>query len=417
MGRRVVVHLYGLIMTSILTVPATGHCEASALLTIEQAVELALQQNISLRASEIGVDVARGELVGAERLSRHNPELSGGAALRIGPDALSVDATAALGQTFDLGRPRRHRITAATANVDAALDRVSLQRLRVIAGAEVAFVTCVGAKQLGALAREAESVTGDLLRISRERLSEDAGTELEVNLTALEWAQAKRSLVRSIREQHAAGLELARVLALAPDHDFALPGVMPDVRPVTATVGELTQLALEERLDLSALEGQRDQALAELAVARAEARPELTVEATYDFEEGQDHIVGIGLSLPMPFFQRNQGEIAQARARVALAELGLEDARLTVEREVHAALQRYQAAHEIAEVLGRETIERSADNLALLRASFEEGNVGFVEVLLVQRELVGAQRDAVEAEVALFRARAELELAVGSEVR
>ncbi len=398
---------------AILPVSAAAEQET---LTAERAVELALERNLELRAAEVEAELAEARLTGAEVLSPHNPEISGGAGARFSGGEAGVEAEAGLSQTFELAGQRGRRITAARAGLRAARDRLEHDRLRVAAEARRAFLRAVTARVLVELAREAEALTNDLHRIAQERLEAEAGTELEVNLAALEWLGAQRRLRRAIRREREARLELARALVLPPDEEVRLPASLPPARAVTAEPGELVRLALERRLDLAALDEQRRAAAAEIEVVRAEAAPDLRVGATYAFEDGGDHIVTLGLSLPLPLFQRNQGEIAAARARAELAEVALEHARRAVEREVRAAVERLRAAREEGELLGREALRRVSRNLELLRASFEEGEVGLVEVLLVQRDLIATRRDAAEAELELRLARIELELTVGGEV-
>lgn len=404
----------GALVVALLAVaPSSGNAEERHPMTMERAVELALERRLELREMEAELELARGGLVGAQLSSRRNPEISGGAAARISGDDLSVDAEAGISQTFELGGARRQRVAAAEAWESALLRRQEHLRLEVAAEARGAFVEAVDAGRITDLARQAETLTADLHRIARERLEADAGTELEVNLAALEWLGAQRQLRAAIRRERTSRLALCRALSLSPGVDLALPRELPEPPEVAASEGELIGRALANRPDLAAFDHVREQAEAEIGVARADAWPELTVEATYALEGGSDHIIGAGLSIPLPLFQRNQGEIAQARARAEVARVEVEAARLTIEAEVASEVQRYLAAREVAQLMSGETIGLISRNLELLRLSFEEGNVGLIEVLLVQRDLLAAQREAVEAETELHRARIALELAVG----
>lgn len=409
--------LCGLLVGSLLLLSSEAGAEEVTTWTMERAVERALEHNLSLRASAREVDLARAGLVGAEVLTTSNPELAGGAGLRLSGGEALVDAGVALEQRFALGGPRRHRVAGARAAVEVARGRYASRRAKVAAAARIAFVEAVAAGRMVALAQRAEALTEELHGMARARVEEEAGTDLEVNLAALEWARARRQLSSARQAALEARLRLSQLLALPLGRALSLPERLPAVEEVTPSEEAMVASALEQRPELFAVGQSRRQALAEVDWARAEAWPELAVEASYDLEEGQDHIVGLGLTIPIPIFHRNQGQIAEARARASLAELDEEAARRAVEQEVRAAHQRYLAARQVAELLDQETISRADANLALLRASFEEGNVGFVEVLLVQQELLAAQQEAITAMTALFRARVELELAVGNEVQ
>jgi cobalt-zinc-cadmium efflux system outer membrane protein len=375
----------------------------------------AVSQNLALRAAAHDIDLARAGLVEAG-LWPLNPELAGGAGLRMGPEEMNVDVSAGLSQAFELGRPRRHRVRAAQAAVAVAEAQWERQRLEVVLEAKEAFLRAVAAEQLVRLSDKAALLARELHRVAQERLAADAATELEVNLAALEWAQAQRSLARARLQAAQDRLALALVLSLPLTEELALPRHLPEAATLSSDEDHLVERALARRTDLLSLARRRDEAAAQLAQARAEAAPELAVEAGYELEEGQDHIVGLGLSLSLPLFHRNQGAIAAARARVDQAELEEEAGRLAVAHQVRAALVQYRAAWEVSEAFGRDTLERHERNLELLQASFDEGAVNLVEVLLMQRELLLAWNDAVAAAVELHLARAAVERAVGEEV-
>ncbi len=417
MRKKFSAHLYGALLLLTWSVrPSPGECETTEVLTMDRAIELALSRSLDLRGAEIEVDGARGALAAARSL-RNNPELSGGAGLRLADDGAAFDASAGLSQTFALGRPRRHRIAAATAGLASIRDRAELLRHEVAIETSVAWIRTVTARLHVALARTAEGLTRDLHHFAEGRRDADAGTDLEVNLAVLEQAQARRLLAQAIRDEALARIDLLRAVSFPENSSFGLPDVLPEARPVASTSDQLVDRALETRLDLAALGEGRAYADAEVRRARSEAVPDLSIEATYDLEAGSEHIVGLGLSIPLPLFDRNQSEIAEARARARLAELAVDAARLDIERHVRAAFAEYQAARDVAALSEGDTVDGHVRNLDLLRASFEEGNVGLIEVLLVQRELIAARRDAIEAAADLHAARAELELAVGSEVR
>ncbi|NIM64049.1 MAG: TolC family protein, partial [Acidobacteria bacterium] len=79
--------------------------------------------------------------------------------------------------------------------------------------------------------------------------------------------------------------------------------------------------ALQHRADLEAFRGTIESARARIEIARREVVPDLVVEAFYGREEGTDRLLGGGLGIRIPLFNRNQGAIAEARAaeRRALA--------------------------------------------------------------------------------------------------
>ncbi|MFP3940921.1 MAG: TolC family protein, partial [Thermoanaerobaculia bacterium] len=148
------------------------------------------------------------------------------------------------------------------------------------------------------------------------------------------------------------------------------------------------------------------------ALARSERMPDVTAGLRAGREEGDD-IVGLGLTIPIPLFDRNQGAVAEADAELAGARAELAVTDLAVRREVAAARARLVAALEAleaAESLGLAALE---DGLELVERSFDAGKIGSAEVILFRRELVEARRQSVEARVEAFRAAVDLAVVTG----
>ena len=408
------------VMIALAGAPAVTFAEEalpSGRLTMERVVALALERSLAIRAAEARGSLARGRLRGAEVLSPFNPELSGGGGVRFGAEGVTAEAEGGLAQAFELGGPRRRRIEVAEAQVEAASERVEAARLRVAAEARAAYVEAIAARQILRLAQEAEGLARRLHSAAEERGDAEAATDLEVNVAVIEWSAARRELAEARRRLAEADLELARVLSLPPRATIVLPEDLPPCPAVATPLEELVGRAVTVRRELAALADEVGAAEAGVALARAEGWPDLVVSATYSLEEGRDHIVGVGLSIPLPLFDRNQGEVARARAALELARVEREAAGLAVEREVAGAHAAYVAAAEAAEIWGEGVLGRVEQNLELLELALTEGSVGIVEVMRVQRELVAARRDGVESAAAVHSARARLELAVGEEVR
>ena len=91
-----------------------------------------------------------------------------------------------------------------------------------------------------------------------------------------------------------------------------------DFRDVSLDPSTLRRRALEARPDLRAAEAAQAKARADVELARANAWWDFTPQLEYQ-RIGNDNTVGVGISVPLRIFDRNQGEIARARGEVSRA--------------------------------------------------------------------------------------------------
>ena len=124
-------------------------------------------------------------------------------------------------------------------------------------------------------------------------------------------------------------------------------------------------------------------------------------------------MLGGGVVIRIPLFNRKRGAIAEARASERRAASDHEAAELRVRREVVEARIRYEAAVDVTATLQENVVGTLEDNLSLLQLSFEAGKIGWAEVLVFRREFIDSRRAFVESLANVWLASVELDLAAG----
>lgn len=404
------------------TAPAgqpTGEGETGTplLVDLRQAVSMALDVDPELKAAEANLQGAMDRLKAARIATPYNPELAGTVGRRSSPLEDSSDYSISVSQQLEIAGQRSRRIAVAESELAAA--RATVERLRLSTRLEVmsAFSEALVEQRKVGFAREAWDLTRDIHEAAVERRVAGSVTDLEVNLAAIEQARARRKLLLATRRQSESLSNLGRLLGRPPSERPEITGdLSPPHRP-SLVLDDLRQRALSERRDLAALIARGRARHDEVKLARAEAKPDLTVSATFEREEGTDDIRGLGISIPLPLFNRNRERIATASAASERARIEIERGRLEVEHDIALAWRRYQAATELVDLYEEGILEQVEDNLQLLRLSFEAGKIGLVQLLQVQHEMLEARREYVESLAELHQAHAALELAVGGEIR
>jgi outer membrane protein, heavy metal efflux system len=384
-------------------------------LTLSDAYRRAREAAGAIRAGEARVDEARGRLAAARAL-RDNPSLEAAIGRRDTAAAPIVDTSRhdlefGIAQTFEFGGKRGGRSRAATAVVEREqADSADVARL-LLAEVGVRFYEAARAREKGRLASASERAAEELVRVARVRLEQGDVAALDVNLAQTVLARARASVGRLRADEVAAVSFLRAVLRLPPQDSIVtvaeaeLAALAPEV--AAPSRGDL----LAARPDLRAADAEVRAARAEVDAARALRWPDATPAVRYSREEGTPILWG-GLTVSLPLWNRGDGERMASEARLRRAEIELEAAKARVEAETWSAYDAYVARRAAAQGL-TSMLATLDENLELARRSYETGQIGLGELLVVRRETLEARAEAVDLVFDAAVARVQLEAAAG----
>jgi cobalt-zinc-cadmium efflux system outer membrane protein len=195
--------------------------------------------------------------------------------------------------------------------------------------------------------------------------------------------------------------------------DLPMPEVPPDLEgspPWDADAVLRRVLAVHTDRRRAALETER--ARLEVDRAHAEAVPNVTIGSGYsaNYPERQ-HGAILALETPLPLWDRKQGRIQEAEARLVRAQAAEDTAALGLTQETTEALGRYRSARQRVERLMRDILPPLAEGLDAVRRGYQTGAAGvaFADVLLAEQTLGEARLRLAEAWRDLGRAMADLE--------
>ena len=293
------------------------------------------------------------------------------------------------------------------------------------AGLRAVYARAIAAgRQLDALER-LMTVNDELLRVTEARLKEGDVAPLDLNLLRVETDRLRVQTVRAkadleseiIALRTLAGLEQSEPLRLAP---------LPETPPrFDLSLAEVTDLALRGRSDVQAARLGEELGQARVNLARSEATPDVGLSAKYArtrevFEDApggafskKDQTLTFGVSVGLPVFNKNQGNIAAAASEQVAAQRQREFLEAIVKRDVALAYRRYKAAAEAYALYVTAILPRAEENLKSVRAAYGLGEFSVFEVVNEQRRLLENQTGANEALRDYYAALAELESALG----
>jgi cobalt-zinc-cadmium efflux system outer membrane protein len=365
-------------------------------LTLEQALALAEQRQPELAAAQAAVEAAEGRVQQAGALP--NPELVAGAQqLPLDRNASNQrEYVAGVAQTVPLGG------RLGKAREAEALEREVRARGLEVAHREMrkrvhqAFATALYQEQAFQIQDQAARLAARLVDLARARVTAgDAGPE-ELARAEMEAARAKAEARRSqsLDEQARRALAVAigdasldvQSLAGSLEAAFALPAL------------EAVAADLSAQPEVRQAEAGRRASAARLDLAQAERIPDLKVEALYHRLAGpKENTFDLGVSVPLPLFNRGQGRVREARAEATAAEARIRQVRNEVSLRVHEASAQLTTALANARAFKAEVLPRADTVLKAAEARHAAGDIALAELLPVRRDRAGVQLAYLEA--------------------
>jgi cobalt-zinc-cadmium efflux system outer membrane protein len=351
------------------------------------------------------VRVARG--LAEQAAARPNPTLGFEAENLAVHDTTGVAArqdTLSVSQALELGGKRTARMAAGRAEVGAAQAGLEQRQADFAADLAIAYAAAEAGARKAALLREDLGRAQEDVRAAEALVK--AGKEADVRAgQARANAAAAQADVEAAQADAAEALSRLSSLAGAP---APFTGIAVSLRD-TAQAQPLPAAALPADAPvLVAARAAREAAARQTDVERSRAAPDLTVSVGARRYEGIGGTgVVAGLSLPLPLFDRNRGNVAAASGRLAAADARLRAAQYDAGADWRAASAQARAGQaRLKAALEAETV--AADSYRLTRIGYDAGRTPLIELLGVRRALLDAQTRVLNARFARIRAEATL---------
>ena len=384
-------------------------------LTLRQALALALLRNPQLAAFSWQVRAREAETLQAGLLP--NPELGIEMENFAGSGSFSgagaAETTVTLSQLVELGGKRARRRSAASLEGRLAGWDFEAKRLDVVTDTAKAFIHVLAAQERLSQAEELAGLAERFFGTVSERV--EAGKVSPVEQTR---AQVPLSEARIARDRARIALNASRkeLTALwgedAPAFERAV-GSLEEIAPVPAEA-RLAAL-LEQNPDVARWRTEDQQRSARLALARANAIPDVTLYAGgRNLQETGDNTFVAGLSIPLPVFDRNQGGIAAARAARSQTRQEGRAARNRTRAALAAAYRELSASFGEVQTMKQKILPAATASFEATDLGYREGKFGFLAVLDAQRTLFDVKGRYLEALTAYHQARAEVERLIGA---
>lgn len=386
---------------------------AAAAFTSESAVRQALANNADLAAVRLTVEEARGRLAKAGRLA--DPELES----ELKPNVRGREGVLGFGLTQRFPLTARLRLEKAVSRAELAVAEaeVSDAERRLAAEVALAAVDWLALGTQRALKERQLANSRELVEAANRAAGVGEGSALEAAQFDLEAQQLVTQLLQLDTGYSALLGELRPLLGVPAPEPIEITGTLPEV----AVVGT-EAVALSRRADHQAALARREAAERALALVRANRWQDLGVGLLGEMERAedapagirQDNFAGLRLSLPLPFWNRNQGRVQEATATAQRRVKESEALAFRIRAEVEAAERQMAVAARLAGEVTATLLPKAAqleERLAKLRA---EGQASLADVLRARERRLQLESTRLEAVRDFHRARVRLDIATGA---
>lgn len=389
--------------------------EPAGELRLRDALALALLHSPKL--AEFAWSVRISEARSLQAGLRPNPELEieveefGGAGPR--KEFNAAETSIYLSQLIELGGDRAARRRLAGWENHVANADYEAERLAVLADVTLGFIDVLAAQESHILAEDLHRISQETLDVVAERVKAGKVSPLEETKASIELADKKIDLTNARSNLVVARKRLASTWG-SPSPQFATAaGTLNQVKAIP-TLDALETL-VHKNPALTRWAGEMEQRLAELALERAERIFDLTLSAGVKrFEESDDYAFTVGMSLPIPVFDRNQGGVREARYRVARTEHQKKAARMRITTALTESYEALASARAEALALENEVLPAAGRAFEAARRGYRQGKFGYLEVLDAQRTFAQANARLLDARARYHRAVALVESLVGT---
>ncbi|CAM3705908.1 TolC family protein [Mucilaginibacter galii] len=226
----------------------------------------------------------------------------------------------------------------------------------------------------------------------------------------------QNELVENERQLNDLQTEL-KTLLVVKETQFVIPQISAPITETVLDPAALAQQAKNSRADYLVNQYTLAQNNDNLILQKALAKPDVTVGASYDQNSSYArHYVGLQISVPLPFFNRNQGNIKSAQLLAQSQEFVLQNNELQVKNDVYTAVQQYRLSQQLLSKNETDFYERYDQIFNAMLKSFQQRQISLPEFIDFFDSYKETKIKILQLQLNLQKSIADLNYAVGTNV-
>jgi len=401
--------------------------QVTAGVSFDQLAQTAMVQNKSLQAAREQLRQAEGRLKQAQL--RPNPTLDASRTTDVlfaneGETGFGIT----LSQPFELGGKRGKRMQVAEAEVELAKAAIADTERQLMGQLRTAYLRAAETSARLNFFERSRGLNQQMAQVMAVRLSSGDASRLESHLLQAENNRVEAQRLSAEGELVQEMLELRKLAGMSPTESISLQSLSTTVVASRETETDLIETAFRNRPDLRAARVREALANAGVLLARAQVAPTIVGFVRYGRDPNissfgtatqprtfeRDSVLEFGVSIPLPLWNREQGNIREAASRVSQATAEREALENTIRMEVTAASRRYESATRSLDLIRSGVVSETEAGFSITQLAYRLGDAKLTDVIFQQRSLIEAQMAELVAQAELEIAQANLELALGT---
>ena len=400
--------------------PANPAATAPLRITLDQAIDLAIQHNHSLEAARTTILQNEAEEITANL--RPNPTLSGDAQFLpfFQPTQFSgtyLDNSAqfdvGVSYLFERGKKRQNRLQAAKDQTAVTVAQVSDNERTLTFNVAAQFIAALQAQSDLDFAQQDLASFQNTVDISQAQFqagSISGGDLLKIKLQLLQF-QMDVSAARVAQVQALATLRQLLGYESIPD-DYEVVGEL-EHKPVSLSLDDLKALALRQRPDLREAQLNVNASQSQYQLAKADGKQDVTGAINYTHVGGVNSLSLFG-NIPLPVFNRNQGEIVRTQYAITQSQDLLSEQNSLVLTDVQNSYEGLRTNDQVVRLYESGYLKQAEDSRDISQYAFQHGGASLLDFLDAQRSYRAVELAYRNSLAAYMTSLEQLRQAVGT---
>ncbi len=282
------------------------------------------------------------------------------------------------------------------------------QAMRVLNDLKIRYYEVLGAQEAIAVSRQLEKIAEENLQTAERLFTSKQGTKSDILQAKVQLETVQLSREDAEYRYSAAWEQLATIIGTSPMQPIPLVGDLADDVP-RLDLETCWQELLSRSPQLRSTESELDHGRAVYRLAQAQAIPNITLQSVVEYDKAtQSTTASTLVALPLPLYNRNQGNIDKAAADIRTDQNEICRVQLVLRDQLADSFRRYQSSLRQSQRLKQGILPNTEENLKLARELYVAGETAFAPVLVAQQSYFESQMAYVEALTELHKVVTEI---------
>jgi outer membrane protein, heavy metal efflux system len=374
--------------------PLLGNDTACPGLCLEQLEQIALRCNPTICQAAMRIRAANGEF---EQVGLYPNPMAGYSSEEMGTNGTAGKQGAFVSQEFVTAGKLKLNRAVASQQIRQAEAAWQSQMRRVLNDVHASYFEVLFAQQTMEINEQLVRVGDENLKAAERLLAAKEVSLVDVLQASVE-ADAAGVRLQNARNRHQSSWrQLTAVIGAPQMQVVALAGRLQDTPPQLDADTALQQV-LSASPQLAEARAGLDRARCQVDREYAERIPNVSLRTAvhYNNEMGEN-IAAVEVGVPLPIFNRNQGNIAKAQAQLMAAENEVGRVELELRRRFASVFEQYSNAQQQAQTYGERIVPNSQRTLDLTKSGYQQGEFNYQALLIAQRTYFQANLSYLES--------------------